>query len=432
VKSHAKGTTFTALDQQRTQNQTNEITGLASTTGPQWLTPEHDHNGNMTLMPRPDDLDEGYRAVYDAWNRLVKLETDEETPVLVAAYNYDGLNRRIRKTTSDGSRDYYYSDSWQVIEAGVETEDIDEQYVWGIRYIDDLVLRDRSTGTGLGDERLYALQDANWSVVALSDTSGEIVERFAYEPYGKLSQLNPNFTPYSGTEYDWEYTYTGRQLDLESRLYQYRMRYYHAELGRFVTRDPKGHAAGVNYYRYVQNRPTTFTDPSGLTPIVIGPGPLPGGIPGWPPGHFEGAIPRWIPAEDPPDAMVPSASPSAREQSVRALFGLDLHNVVPVFKPETTVTQKATPVDACGGFVWGVKWKIPKKFFTSSGWIIQRVENKTEVTDCEGKPVKPGVGEGPLDSSFVEAWEFTEDGKVWAGLASNNIPHNSSVPTLVE
>ena len=51
------------------------------------------------------------------------------------------------------------------------------QYVWGLRNVDDLVLRDSNNGTGgnLGITgsglglRLYALQDANWNIVALVD-----------------------------------------------------------------------------------------------------------------------------------------------------------------------------------------------------------------------------------------------------------------------
>ena len=54
------------------------------------------------------------------------------------------------------------------------------QYVWGNRYIDELILRDRNTeagghwglnSSGL-DERILAMQDANFNTVCLADTSG--------------------------------------------------------------------------------------------------------------------------------------------------------------------------------------------------------------------------------------------------------------------
>ena len=44
-----------------------------------------------------------------------------------------------------------------------------------------------------------------------------------------------------------------------------RARAYDAELGRFTTRDPIGFSSGdTNAYRFVQNDPVNFADPSGL------------------------------------------------------------------------------------------------------------------------------------------------------------------------
>jgi RHS repeat-associated protein len=62
-----------------------------------------------------------------------------------------------------------------------------------------------------------------------------------------------------------QYGFAGRSLDWESELYYNRARVYSASLGRFMTKDPIGFNAGdVNLYRYVNNNPVNFTDPSGL------------------------------------------------------------------------------------------------------------------------------------------------------------------------
>ena len=45
----------------------------------------------------------------------------------------------------------------------------------------------------------------------------------------------------SASSYANVYTYTGRQLDTETGLYYYRHRMYHAQLGRFCSRDPIGY-----------------------------------------------------------------------------------------------------------------------------------------------------------------------------------------------
>ena len=50
---------------------------------------------------------------------------------------------------------------------------MDKQYVWGIRYIDELVCRDDAT-----PRRLYACQDANFNVTSITNTSGTVQERY--------------------------------------------------------------------------------------------------------------------------------------------------------------------------------------------------------------------------------------------------------------
>jgi RHS repeat-associated protein len=62
-----------------------------------------------------------------------------------------------------------------------------------------------------------------------------------------------------------EYVFQGRRFDEESGLYYFRNRYYSAELGRFVSRDPIGFGGGdLNLYRFVGNMPIDYLDPNGL------------------------------------------------------------------------------------------------------------------------------------------------------------------------
>lgn len=46
-------------------------------------------------------------------------------------------------------------------------------------------------------------------------------------------------------------------------MYYYRARYYSAELGRFISRDPIGITDDINLYVYVGNNPVMYRDPSG-------------------------------------------------------------------------------------------------------------------------------------------------------------------------
>jgi RHS repeat-associated protein len=162
------------------------------------------------------------------------------------------------------------------------------QYVWSPVYVDALVLRDRdadgSTGNGL-EEWLWVQQDANFNVTALVDGSGNVVERYVYDPYGAVTVLAPNWTVRGSSSYGWVYQHQGIRLDSNSGLYHFRKRDYSPALGRWTSQDPLGFAAGdTNLYRFVGNSPTTVTDPSGLAGgVYLGSRPMmcPCGEGGW-------------------------------------------------------------------------------------------------------------------------------------------------------
>lgn len=125
-----------------------------------------------------------------------------------------------------------------MIEERVNSDtDPNRQFVWGLRYIDNLILRDRdTTANGTLDERLYALQDANWNVTAITDTTGAVQQRFAYEPYGTSIVLTANFTATTDAG-EWDYRFTGRDHSAATGLHYFRTRYYHDCLGLFISRD---------------------------------------------------------------------------------------------------------------------------------------------------------------------------------------------------
>jgi len=203
---------------------------------------------------------------------LVELR-DKATGNLVQINQYDGLTRRTVQQTFDSAgtlaeeRHYYYSDSWQVLEERVgstpESSPADRRYVWGLRYIDDLVLRDRSISGGTLNERLFALQDANWNVVALCSSSGAVQQRFAYSPYGVPLFLNADFTPGSN-DFVWETLFCGYRWEAATGMHSVRYRWLHSILGCWIGRDrlhiPQGR------YAYVLSRPMLYTDPQGLLP----------------------------------------------------------------------------------------------------------------------------------------------------------------------
>ncbi|MEZ5949954.1 MAG: RHS repeat-associated core domain-containing protein [Planctomycetaceae bacterium] len=260
------------LNQSRTANTVNEITGISASTGPTWVTPAYSKAGNMTTMPQPADPTASFTATYDAWNRLVKL-VDDTTTHTIASYQYDGAKRRVvEQTYTAGSleetRHCYFTDpsKWQVIEERLDSStDPEQQHIWGLRYIDDILLRDRDTNNnGTLDERLYGLQDANCNVTCLIDSSGAAQERFAYSAYGQPVFLDASFAPQTSSSSDWETLYAGYRWDNHNGLFNARNRVLTHVLGTWIQRDPLGLSEGVNCYWYVNLSPINNVDPLGL------------------------------------------------------------------------------------------------------------------------------------------------------------------------
>jgi RHS repeat-associated protein len=259
------------LVQSRTANTVNEITDITESTGAAWITPLYNRAGNMTRVPKPSGPTNYYACTYDAWNRLVKLTEGANT---VAEYAYDGAKRRtVKKTYSGGALDetrhFYYTEpsKWQVIEERVNSStDPDRQFVWGERYVDELILRDRDTdANGTLDERLYALQDANWNLTAIAATDGTIQERYAYSAYGTPVVLTPAFGSRASSSYAWETRFAGYRWDDEVRLYQVRNRVLRPQLG-WLQRDPADLSGVTNLYEYVGSNPGCRTDHTGAFP----------------------------------------------------------------------------------------------------------------------------------------------------------------------
>jgi RHS repeat-associated protein len=97
------------------------------------------------------------------------------------------------------------------------------------------------------------------SVLGQSSHSGGILAAQSYSAFGKIKQ-----TVWSNNELK----YTGRERDGATGFYYYRARYYDPVTGRFISEDPKGFDAGINFYAYVGNNPVNANDPTGNAPSI--------------------------------------------------------------------------------------------------------------------------------------------------------------------
>ena len=203
---------------------------------------------------------------------------DDGTLVLVSLYGYDVFNRRVYRYVADDG-DFLFSafDGWREIEEISSpldgTSEDERAYVWGAGLDELLVFADWS---GSNWTKYFGHQDRIGSTHGLVGISGQLVETYRYDPYGKPMTEVESGAFATGNPYTW----TGRRYDPETKWYYFRNRYMSPALGRFVTADPLGVWADVlhygNPYAYVGNAPLSFVDPLGMQTGVI-PYQIPGG-----------------------------------------------------------------------------------------------------------------------------------------------------------
>jgi len=119
----------------------------------------------------------------------------------------------------------------------------------------------------------YYTNDANFNVTALVDTSGDVVERYVYDPYGQVTVLDADWSEDADGASDFANAilYCGYYYDTETGLYHVRHRMYHPTLGRWLQRDPIERVDTPNLYVYCFNNPIALRDWSGQDPIPFAP-----------------------------------------------------------------------------------------------------------------------------------------------------------------
>ena len=215
----------------RTHSNTHEVTAIGATS----LT--HDVKGNLTANPLRN-----HNYTWDFDNRMSGADTDGDTTTDVS-FEYDALGRRVKK----GSTVYAYSGQQVIAEysSGANPSSPTEQYVYA-SYIDEPIIKDGTLSSGTGI--VYYSRNQQYSITGLTDTSGNVVERYSYSAYGDLTIYDSTGTSIASSAYANPYTYTGRRFDTETELYHFRARVYDSSLGRFIVRDPHGFVDGMSLY----------------------------------------------------------------------------------------------------------------------------------------------------------------------------------------
>ena len=190
---------------------------------------------------------------------------------------YQGPEPPRGKDLDTGTDLLYIYDGWQCIEEREDdgsTWEARRQYVYGGIYIDEPLIFDKdydsdgictdlNYGGSRGAHRYYYAQQVNYNVTAMvvddGDGSVTLIEWAEYDPYGAATVTIADGQSATGNPY----LFQGRRWEEETGLYYFRNRWYSAELGRLVQRDPAGYVDGMGLYLFAGGVPVTALDPHG-------------------------------------------------------------------------------------------------------------------------------------------------------------------------
>lgn len=213
------------------------------------ITQTNDANGNLTGSG-PD-----VQLSYDFENRLVRYQSGGDD----WRWRYDGTGKRLEKDSGDNDPQRFVLDVntslTQVIGVSDELGDIYEFYIYGL----GLVSKVDESGTAT-----YYHYDSRGSTISMTNSSGQPVASFAYDPFGRLIGRLP-------TDAFDRFTFLGRHgvMNDSNGFHYVRARHYSVKRGRFLSKDPfLGHddqSQTLNRYVYALNNPVRMIDVSGFS-----------------------------------------------------------------------------------------------------------------------------------------------------------------------
>ncbi|MFN7876838.1 MAG: RHS repeat-associated core domain-containing protein [Pirellula sp.] len=176
-------------------------------------------------------------------------------------FQYDALGRRVARTGTGGSVVYVQHDQQTIADypvSGVASTPT-YRYVYA-SYIDEPVVR-KAAGTG-GTIHYYH-RNQQYSITAMTTSTGAVAERYAYTAYGQPTILNASGSVLTSSAIGNRYTYTGREWDETLGIHHFRARWMSPLAGRFLGRDPIGYLDGPNFMEFLTGNPFKFVDPTG-------------------------------------------------------------------------------------------------------------------------------------------------------------------------
>jgi RHS repeat-associated protein len=227
----------------------------------------YDPDGNLT---KEIDKATGEQKLsyYSSDNRLKKFEhipAGQFTAATIATYTYDSYGRRLSKTVN-GTTTHFH---WEGDNLAMELDDSFtpiRRYTYGIgkdSVEGHIEFSEASSNLFAHPYGWYSyIKDQVGTIYKIhSHQTQTTVTSRHYDTFGNLiSQSGPS---------KGNLGFQSKYYDMESGLNSFYYRYYHSEIGRFISEDPIGFKGGANFYGFALNNPVIAVDPLGLSAMAI-------------------------------------------------------------------------------------------------------------------------------------------------------------------
>lgn len=202
----------------------------------------YDLNGNTVMASNATSVT---TYEWDAENRLVAVTMGTRR----SEFRYDGMSRRV-----------------SITDRAASTPTADRRFIFcGIRICEErdgsnvTARRNYARGQQVLGESFFHTSDHLGSVRELVGSGAAVLTSYKYDPYGRPRR--------TFTEVPLDRTFTGHFAHEPTGLLLAPYRVYHADSGRWLSRDPIQEGDGPNLYGYAHNSPAIYIDPLGYAKL---------------------------------------------------------------------------------------------------------------------------------------------------------------------
>jgi len=195
---------------------------------------------------------------YDIENRLTTLSYNDGTQDHRVEYTYGAnsfvhiIQKYVDDVLTEETR--LVRDGYLIVQERDGSNTALRSYVWSSSALGGI---GALTAMVQNSQVYYYLFDGRGNVASVVDESANRVARYVYDAFGELRSVTGSL--------EQPFRFSTKYYDGGTGLVDFGYRFYVADSGRWLTRDPLEFEGGINLYAYVENNPLKYIDPYGLS-----------------------------------------------------------------------------------------------------------------------------------------------------------------------